>query len=343
MSKIIFSIETSCDETSVAILNQQCEILSHLNYTQKDHKVHGGVVPEIAARAHLQILQKIIPISLKKAKLRMKDIDIFCATCGPGLIGGLLVGSSVAKSMAIAQNKPFYPINHLEAHILSPGFKFNMRFPNLTVLLTGGHTQLYYVEGITKYKLIGETVDDAIGESFDKVAKLLNLKFPGGPEIEKIAKSGDENKFNIPHPFKSKKNLNFSFSGIKTAINLMVKKRKVVDYGFKKDLAASFQKKIADIIEQKIIYALEFLNEKNKKIVDISIVGGVAANKKIKSRLINLCKKNNFRLIYPQNEFCGDNAAMIAKVCIEHNKFNFNSNIDFRPNPRLIILNSIKI
>ena len=227
MSIFVFSIETSCDETSVAILNGQGKILSHINYTQQDHNKFGGVVPELASRAHLRILQKIIPLSFKEAKVEVNDIDIFCATCGPGLIGGLLVGSTIAKSMALAQAKPFYPINHLEAHLISPSFKFDMKFPNLTLLLTGGHTQLYYVSGINKYELIGETVDDAIGESFDKVAKLLGLKFPGGPEIEKIAKNGNESKFDIPHPFKLDKNLNFSFSGIKTAINLLIKKKRI--------------------------------------------------------------------------------------------------------------------
>ena len=181
------SIETSCDETSVAIVNEKAEILSQITSNQVEHKAFGGVVPEIASRAHLEILQKNIPMCLKKAGLNLKNIDFFCATSGPGLIGGLLVGSITAKSIAVSLKKPFYPINHLEGHILSPLFNNTVKFPNITLLLTGGHTQIYLVKNIHKYELLGESVDDAIGESFDKVAKLIKLSYPGGPQIEKLA------------------------------------------------------------------------------------------------------------------------------------------------------------
>ena len=178
---MIFAFETSCDETSTAILNQEGKLLSHIVNSQQDHQKYGGVVPEIASRMHLQILQTIVPQSLKEAKIELKDINIFCATCGPGLVGSLLVGSTMAKSMAISNNKPFYPINHLEGHLLSPTFNNKLIFPYLAILLTGGHTQIYIVKNIGDYELLGETVDDAVGESFDKVAKLLGLGYPGGP------------------------------------------------------------------------------------------------------------------------------------------------------------------
>ena len=215
---LALAIETSCDETSVAIVNNKAKILSQITKNQLEHSKFGGVVPELASRSHLQILQKIIPKCLKNAKLKIEDIDMFGATCGPGLIGGLLVGSTVAKTLAISLDKPFYPINHLEGHLISPSFNNKLQYPNLTLLITGGHTQLYLVKKINNYELISESVDDAVGESFDKVAKLIGLGYPGGPEIEKLANNSNKNSITLPHPLKN--NLNFSFSGIKTAVNL---------------------------------------------------------------------------------------------------------------------------
>ena len=337
MNTLVFSIETSCDETSVAILNDKRKILSHITINQKDHCKFGGVVPEIASRAHLQILQTIIPKSFKEAKLSISDIDIFCATCGPGLIGGLLVGSMIAKSMAIGTNKPFYPVNHLEGHLLSPEFSTRMNFPNLTLLLTGGHTQIYLVKSIGEYLLLGETIDDAIGESFDKVAKLIGLKYPGGPLIEKLAVDGDSKAFKLPHPLEFKKNLNFSFSGIKTSVNLLVKNQIKLNKKIKSNIAASFQKKIIEILIKKTELALENLKKQKYDIKDIAIVGGVAANKDIKESLRKFSQINNHRLIFPPLELCGDNAAMIAWVCLQHYKMGIESDLAFKPNPRLSI------
>ena len=337
MNTLVFSIETSCDETSVAILNDKRKILSHITINQKDHCKFGGVVPEIASRAHLQILQTIIPKSFKEAKLSISDIDIFCATCGPGLIGGLLVGSMIAKSMAIGTNKPFYPVNHLEGHLLSPEFSTRMNFPNLTLLLTGGHTQIYLVKSIGEYILLGETIDDAIGESFDKVAKLIGLEYPGGPLIEKLAIDGDSKSFKLPHPLEFKKNLNFSFSGIKTSVNLLVKNQIKLNKKIKSNIAASFQKKIIEILIKKTELALENLKKQKYDIKDIAIVGGVAANKGIKKSLRKFSQINNHRLIFPPLKLCGDNAAMIAWVCLQHHKMGIESDLEFKPNPRLSI------
>ena len=183
---LVFAVETSCDETSVCILDKSKTILSHIVYSQKDHKIFGGVIPELASRAHLQILQKISKDALNEAKKEISDIDLFCSTCGPGLIGALLVGSTFTKSLAIGTKKPFIPINHIEGHILSTTFSNKVEYPFVSFVLTGGHTQIYLINGVNDYVLLGETLDDAIGEAFDKVAKLLKLPYPGGPEIEKI-------------------------------------------------------------------------------------------------------------------------------------------------------------
>ena len=335
MNKLIFSIETSCDETSVAILNEKRKILSHITVNQQNHKKFGGVVPELAARAHLEILQKIIPKALKKAKKSIEDIDIFCATCGPGLIGGLLVGSTIAKSIACGLKKPFFPINHLEGHLLSTEFVEKLKFPHLAILLTGGHTQIYLIKSEGEYILLGETLDDAIGESFDKVAKLIGLGYPGGPLIEKLALKGNINSFKLPHPLEFKKNLNFSFSGIKTAVNLIVKKQKNMTSEIMSNLSASFQNKIIEILNKKLELTLDYLKKENIKIKSISIVGGVAANKKIKNSLKKLSKNYNCKLITPPIKLCGDNAAMIANVCLKHYKLKIDQNLNFKPDPRM--------
>ena len=185
---LVFAVETSCDETSVCILNNNKKILSHIIYSQQVHKKFGGVIPELASRSHLQILQKISKKALKEANIEINEIDVFCATCGPGLIGGLLVGSIFTKALAIGVKKPFFPVNHLEGHLLSPTFNNEIQYPYISFLLTGGHTQIYLIYNIGKYELLGETLDDAVGEAFDKVAKLLGMSYPGGPEIEINAK-----------------------------------------------------------------------------------------------------------------------------------------------------------
>ncbi len=339
MSILVFAIETSCDETSVAILDDKRKILSHITVNQEDHNKFGGVVPEIASRAHLQILQNIIPQSFKEAKLSINDIDIFCATCGPGLIGGLLVGSTIAKSMAIGSDKPFYPINHLEGHLLSPAFSTSMNFPNLTLLLTGGHTQIYLIKSIGEYKLLGETVDDAIGESFDKVGKLIGLGYPGGPLVEKLAIVGNSEVYELPHPLEFKKNFNFSFSGIKTAVSLLVKNQKEMNNKIKNNIAASFQKKIIEILIKKTDLVLKNLRKQQYNIKDIAIVGGVAANKSIKKSLESFSQINGYRLISPPLELCGDNAAIIAWTCVQHHQAKIKPNLDFKANPRLTIIN----
>ena len=337
---LVFAIESSCDETSVCIINENKEILSHIVYTQENHKKFGGVIPELASRAHLQILQEITRKSLSESKISINDIDIFCATCGPGLIGGLLVGSTFAKSLAINSKKPFMPINHLEGHLLSPTFNNNVQFPFITFLLTGGHTQIYLIKDINNYELLGESVDDAIGEAFDKISKLLGMSYPGGPEIEKMALEGDCDKFLLPEPMKNKKDLNFSFSGIKTAINLIIKQNKEINKDFISDISASFQKTILNILDRKLKAVFGLMLERKINITQVALVGGVAKNKYIRKHVSNLLSKYNCSILLPPEFMLSDNAAMIGWSCIQKKYNNFNSDIYFQPDPRLKVTNN---
>tara|TARA_B100000579_G_scaffold414667_1_gene408513 strand:- start:1986 stop:3002 length:1017 start_codon:yes stop_codon:yes gene_type:complete len=332
---LIFSVETSCDETSVCIMKEDKTILSHIVYSQEIHKKYGGVVPELASRAHLEILQNITKKSLKESGIKLNKIDLFCATCGPGLIGGLLIGSTFTKSLAIGNNKPFVPINHLEAHLLSPFYNNKISFPHISLLLTGGHTQIYFLSNINQIKLIGESVDDAAGEAFDKVAKILGLQYPGGKEIEIRAINGYEKKFILPKPMIDKNNFNFSFSGLKTSVNLITKKNNLNDT-FVNDMAASFQKTISDIICIKIKKIVKKLLQDNINISSLSVVGGVANNKKINDELLNALRNYNISLLKPPKFMLTDNAAMIAWTCIS--KYStIKGDINFKPNPRLTI------
>ena len=334
---LVFSVETSCDETSVCIINDKKTILSHIIYSQEVHNKYGGVIPELASRAHLEILQKISKQSLKEAKISFSDIDVFCATCGPGLIGGLLVGSIFTKALAIGNKKPFVPINHLEAHLLSSSFNNEVNDPHLSFLLTGGHTQIYLVKNVEKYSLLGETLDDAIGEAFDKVSKLLGMNYPGGPEIENAARNGDDMAFNLPHPLKDSKELNFSFSGIKTAISLIVKNKRIIDEELKSNISASFQNIVTDILIKKFNMTLKYLKNKNVNITQISLVGGVAANKFIYNKLEKECLKNNIEIILPPKNMLSDNAAMIGWACIKKLCNNNINDLYFKENPRLTL------
>ena len=309
--------------------------MSHIVYSQEIHKKHGGVVPELASRAHLEILQKITRESLKESGIKLNKIDLFSATCGPGLIGGLLIGSTFTKSLAIGNNKPFVPINHLEAHLLSSFYNNKITFPHISLLLTGGHTQIYLLDNIEKIRLIGESVDDAAGEAFDKVAKILGLQYPGGKEIEIRAINGNENKFTLPKPMIDKHNFNFSFSGLKTSVNLITKKNNLNDI-FVNDMAASFQKTISDIICIKIKKIVKKLIQDNIKISSLSVVGGVANNKKIKDELLKMLQNYNISLLKPPKYMLTDNAAMVAWACIsKYSKVK--GDINFKPNPRLTI------
>ena len=331
---LVFSVETSCDETSVCIMQEDKTILSHIVYSQEIHKKHGGVVPELASRAHLEILQNITKEALKESGVKLKEINLFSATCGPGLIGGLLIGSTFTKSLSIGNGKPFIPINHLEAHILSSFYNNEIKFPHLCLLITGGHTQIYFLENLNNIKLIGETIDDAIGEAFDKVAKILGLPYPGGHEIEKQALGGNENSFKLPQPLIKEDNFNFSFSGLKTSVNLIAKKN-IIDESIIKDISASFQKSVGSILVSKLNKVVKKSYKNNSKNLSISVVGGVANNDYLKKCFQNIEEKENIKFVYPPKYMMNDNAAMIAWATIlKHTK---DHDLNFKPNPRLTI------
>ena len=331
---LVFSTETSCDETSVCIMKEDKTILSHIVYSQTIHNKHGGVVPELASRAHLEILQQITKDALKESGVKLHDIDLFSATCGPGLIGGLLIGSTFTKSLSIGNNKPFIAINHLEAHILSGFYNNQIKFPHINLLITGGHTQIYFLRNYNDIILIGETIDDAVGEAFDKVAKILGLSYPGGPEIENEALEGNENSFKLPQPLINEDNYNFSFSGLKTSINLIAKKN-IIDENFIRDISASFQKCVGNIFTLKLKKVITEFYKNNSKDLSVSVVGGVANNDYLKKCFKNIEEKENIKFVYPPKYMMNDNAAMIAWATIL--KHRNNHDLNFRPNPRLTI------
>ena len=335
---LVFASETSCDETSICLMENE-NIMEHITFSQEIHKKHGGVVPELASRSHLEKIQIMTNELFSKGKIAPNKIDIFSATCGPGLIGSLLVGATFTKSLAIAFQKPFIPINHLEGHILSTSFNNNIKFPSLIVLLTGGHTQVYLMKDKNHIELLGQSIDDAIGEAFDKTAKLIGLSYPGGAEIEIEAQGGDENRFILPKPLVKEKNFDFSFSGIKTHINLLTKKYKI-DKEFIKDLSACFQKNITEILIEKLERGLKRLKLDKQYIKSISVVGGVSNNKYIKNKIENFFVNKNIEIYYPLEEMMTDNAAMIAWACFKN--YNINKHdIYFKPQPKLSVHNKL--
>lgn len=301
---IILGIETSCDETGVAICSD-FKILSSYTKTQSIHQQFGGVVPEIASREHEKYLPRITKKVLKDANIKFKDIDAIAVTNGPGLMGSLLSGISFAKGVSYGLDVPIIPINHLEAHLNSVFIEHEeLEPPFINLLVSGGHTQLWLVKNMFDYELLGETLDDACGEAFDKGAKKLNLNYPGGPEIERLATSGDKNLINFPRPMIHDNSFNFSFSGLKTSLINCVNKDK---YNFD-DIAASYQEAIVDTLIAKFEKAM------NQHSVKSGIIcGGVAANKRLREKLDNLDKN----IIYPSMKYCTDNADMIAYLA-EH-------------------------
>ena len=297
---LVFAAETSCDETSICLM-ENSSIIEHITFSQEIHKIHGGVVPELASRSHLEKIQTMTNELFSRKNINPNQIDVFSATCGPGLIGSLLVGSTFTKSLAISFQKPFVPINHLEGHILSTSFNNEIKFPSLVLLLTGGHTQVYLMKDEHNIELLGQSIDDAIGEAFDKTAKLIGLSYPGGAEIEREAVRGNENRFILPKPLVKEKNFNFSLSGIKTHINLLTKKNEI-DKNFIQDLSASFQKNITELIIEKLERGLERLKLDKVNVKSLSVVGGVSNNKYIKKKLENFFINKDIEIYYPLNE-----------------------------------------
>ena len=326
-------IETSCDETAASVVREKLdgtgEILSNIVSSQvEEHKEFGGVMPEVAARAHVEKIDWIVKKAIKNSGCAINDLDGVAATAGPGLIVCLTVGLNIGKAIAGSLKKPFLAINHLEGHALSPKINKKINFPYLLLLISGGHTQFLKVNGVNKYKRLGTTIDDALGEAFDKTAKLLGIEFPGGPIIEKWAKKGNENYFKLPQPIINRGGCNLSFSGLKTAVlRLSIKLNSKKE---KYHLAASFQKTINEILYKKTKVAMnEFLKNKKSKKNTFVIAGGVASNLSIRENLNKLSKEKNFESIFPPINLCSDNAAMIAWAGIERYKINLTNNLKF--------------
>ena len=303
---IILAVESSCDESSVAIVRDGKEVLSHIILSQIDiHAVYGGVVPEIASRNHVVHMTRVFEQALNDAKLTPKDIDLVAVTKGPGLIGSLLVGINAATTFAFAHSIPLIGVNHLHGHIYAANIDNEIKFPALALLVSGGHTELIYMKGHMDFKLLGTTMDDAVGEAYDKVARTLGLSYPGGPIVDKLAQEGKDT-YNLPRPFLDREAYNFSFSGLKSAvINLVHNAEQRGEVIRVNDMCASFQASVLDVIIEKTKHASESFDVKQ-----IIISGGVAANKGLRNRILE--EIPNKEIIIPKMEYCTDNAAMIG-------------------------------
>lgn len=312
----VLGIETSCDETAAAVLRRHAdgtvEILSDIIRAQiTEHAPYGGVVPEIAARAHAEIADEVVAAAIRESGLSLSELDGIAATSGPGLIGGVMVGMMTGKALALASGKPFIPVNHLEGHALSPRLAEVCPFPYLLLLVSGGHCQFIAVRGLGDYQRLGTTIDDAAGEAFDKLAKTLGIGFPGGPAVEKLAAEGDETRFDLPRPLLNRPGLDMSFAGLKSAAARIVETEALDSQG-QADLCASYQGAIADCLAEKAARALEQFKGETSGEVRLVVAGGVAANKAIRSALDQVASDRGARLIAPPLRHCTDNAAMIA-------------------------------
>lgn len=344
---LCLGIESSCDETSAAIVDSDKNILSHIIYSQiPEHQQYGGVVPELAARAHILAIDEVIKLTLERANKTIDDIDVIAATAGPGLIGGVLVGWMAATGIANSTNKPLVAVNHLEGHSLVPRLKaasasdsstnIDVEFPYLLMLASGGHCQILLVKGVGRYELIGQTLDDSAGEAFDKLSKMLGLGYPGGPIVDKRAQIGNARRFNFPRPLCDKPGCDFSFSGIKTAARMMLDKTPQSDINeeFINDFCASFQLAVVDCITNRLCNALrdERVIKANPK--TMVVAGGVAKNSAVRAAMEDLANKSGMLFAAPPLSLCTDNGAMIAWAGIENYKVGKIVTEPITPRPR---------
>ena len=337
----ILGLETSCDETAGAVVRGfppgPGEILSNVMFSQiAEHQPYGGVVPEIAARAHVELLDGIIVRALIDAGLKLGQVDAVAATAGPGLIGGVMVGLVSAKALALAANKPLIAVNHLEAHALSARLASGVPFPFLLLLISGGHCQLMAAEAVGRYRLYGSTIDDAVGEAFDKTAKLLGLPYPGGPQIEAAARSGNPKRYSLPRPMIGREGADFSFSGLKTAIRLIAKAQNLTAKA-QSDLAASFQAAVVDVVADRVRSAMEMFRTEfgiPTETLNLVAAGGVAANRAIGHGLEDLARTEGYTLSVPSPALCTDNAAMVAWAGLERLACGFTDSLDAAPRAR---------
>jgi len=307
---LILGVESSCDETGIALYDSAAGLLSHTLHSQVAmHAEYGGVVPELASRDHIRRIVPLLRDALDSAQRTLADVDAVAYTRGPGLAGALLVGCAFAEALAVALDKPTIPVHHLEGHLLSPLLSNDPpSFPFVALLVSGGHTQLMQVTGVGEYQLLGETLDDAAGEAFDKSAKLLGLPYPGGALLSKLAEQGTPGVYELPRPMLHSGDLSFSFSGLKTAVLTLVREQgaKLTDE-FKANAARAFQETIVEVLVKKSLKAL-----KQTGLRQLVVAGGVGANKQLRSTLDEEAKRKRFRVYYPELEFCTDNGAMIA-------------------------------
>ncbi|MBL4646521.1 MAG: tRNA (adenosine(37)-N6)-threonylcarbamoyltransferase complex transferase subunit TsaD [Hyphomicrobiales bacterium] len=348
----ILGIETSCDETAASVVTGTVDadgtphgiIASNIVLSQKDHAAFGGVVPEIAARAHVEALDQIIQAAMTKAECDFTDLDAIAVTAGPGLIGGLIVGLMGAKAVSIAHDVPLIGVSHLEGHALTVRLSDGLSFPYLLLLVSGGHTQMLLVSGLGKYQRLGTTIDDALGEAFDKTAKLLGLGYPGGPAVERAALLGDKNRIPLPRPLYGKMPPNFSFSGLKTALRQEAQKLADISPLTEQDVAdlcASFQNAVSDVLDDRVSRAWKLAADMSGiedmlagKPLPIVVAGGVAANKTIRAQLQTTAEKLGTNLVAAPMALCGDNAAMIAWAGLEHFNAGHIDDLSLAPRPR---------
>ncbi len=333
---MVLGLESSCDETAAAVVTGAGEILSNVVLSQTEaHAPFGGVVPEIAARAHVTHMDRLVDQAMKRADVRYDDLSAVAATAGPGLIGGVLVGLMTAKAIAAVTEIPLIGVNHLEGHALTARLTDKVAFPYLLLLVSGGHSQLLVVEGVGAYRRLGTTIDDAVGEAFDKTAKMLDLGFPGGPAVEKAAEKGNPDRFDLPRPLKGREGCNFSFSGLKTAVRRTREKlgasATAEDIA---DLAASFQKAAVESLMDRVSHALDLFVDEYPAGTSLVVAGGVAANQYLKGQLENLVALRGVRLIVPPRHLCTDNGAMIAWAGIERLRLGLTDPLDLAARAR---------
>ena len=333
----VLGIETSCDETAAAVVRGSApgpgEILSNIVFSQlEEHRPYGGVVPEIASRAHVEKIDGIVAEALAAAGIKLSQVDAVAATAGPGLIGGVMVGLTTAKALALAAGKPLIAVNHLEAHALTARLTDGVEFPFLLLLISGGHCQLLGVEGVGRFRLYGTTIDDAVGEAFDKTAKLLDVPYPGGPRIEALAKEGNPKRYALPRPMRGREGADFSFSGLKTAVRQLVQTERV-DVA---DVAASFQAAVIDILIERSGSAMELFRRDFPDALGAALVvaGGVASNGAIRQALTDLAAREGFQKKIPPPGLCTDNAAMIAWAGVEKGQLGLFDGIGVSPRAR---------
>ena len=332
---IVLGIESSCDETACALVSDERQILSSVVWSQYDeHRRFGGVVPEIAARAHLEKCDVLVREALDQSGKSWSDLDAVAVAGGPGLIGGVLVGVMTAKAIALCHNLPFIAVNHLEGHALTARLSQDVQFPYLLLLTSGGHCQILIVHGVGRYEKLGGTIDDSAGEAFDKVAKMLDVGYPGGPNLEKRAALGRPDAYDLPVPMKGRAGCDFSFSGLKTAVRVMIEKNAPLSANNINDMCASFQAAVVAQMKDRLSHAIRLFRDKCPEGRHLVVAGGVAANGAVRKMIQDLATRNGLTFAAPPMGLCTDNGVMIAWAGLERFRLGLHDTFDFRARPR---------